>query len=243
MTERLQRTSCRLDRPRNKLFSRAAGTIGLRSLVLPHLGNISGHKLGIFRDFYFIGLLFCLQQSNCIVCIFWDNSSMSFICFTEKIIIKNNFSTFPLIYVTGVFLSLNFFFVKFWPTSWSHAFFFLRCLWIEIQFLKYLFCFWKEKKPLSFFLASNSFYVCVQIGFIFYIYTLTKPQHCHHQASHNIYCECLYWRLCHERVRSRVDTVTVLWLLGHCRMQLSKFHEICPRAQLYFALLYGSFHL
>lgn len=147
MTERLQRTSCRLDRPRNKLFSRAAGTIGLRSLVLPHLGNISGHKLGIFRDFYFIGLLFCLQQSNCIVCIFWDNSSTSFICFTEKIIIKNNFSTFPLIYVTGVFLSLNFFFVKFWPTSWSHAFF-LRCLWIEIQFLKYLFCFWKEKNPL-----------------------------------------------------------------------------------------------
>lgn len=114
------------------------------------------------------------------------------------------------------FLSLNFFFVKFWPTSWSHAFFFYVVCELKSSSLNICSVFGKKKTLSLFFLASNSFYVCLQIGFIFYIYTLTKPQHCHHQASHNIYCECLYWRLCHERVRSREDTVTVLWLLGHC---------------------------
>lgn len=94
------------------------------------------------------------------------------------------------------FLSLNFFFVKFWPTSWSHAFFF--CVVCELK--------------------SSSLNICSVFGKkkTLFLRKCTKPQHCHHQASHNIYCECLYWRLCHEWVRSRVDTVTVLWLLGHC---------------------------
>lgn len=172
MTERLQRTSCRLDRPRNKLFSRAAGTIGLRSLVLPHLGNISGHKLGIFRDFYFIGLLFCLQQSNCIVCIFWDNSSTSFICFTEKIIIKNNFSTFPLIYVAGVFIT-EFLLCKILADVLVTRFFFFSVV-CELK--------------------SSSLNICSVFGKkkTLFLRKCTKPQHCHHQASHNIYCECLY---------------------------------------------------